>query len=779
LRALSVVLFLAGASPALAIPGREEIEITDGLDRVDLLLSFGLEAEAERTLRSALVHSGDWARAPLVQLLVRQARYAEAGTLVEEWGGPGGLGTATPFFLAGRVREGEQKWTEAALAYTASATREPLLADHASYRAGSAYEELGNQTEALAYYESAGESARHRGLSAMAHWKAADLATQTGDPERALDNLEKIPARSIIPRKDLLTLEATIHRVRGDEVREALALRELLERAPSSDVAVDAIARLTKLEKPSAADRVAFAEAALEIKHASLAAEQARAALKLLRTDADPRLEGKARLIYGKSLLARRRLTAARRELDRLPDDAAPEDRAEALLDRARCLWRLGQIDACLAEYDVVINGPYPDEEREAGAWEAGREAKDNQRWREAAIRLQEFQRTFPESDYADDALWHGGRALVELGETQEAVLVFRRLANRYPESHFLQESIYWTATLFREEGDEEAACAELTRLLRDHPDSYWTGRVRESEAAASCPTDSALGAVVELDPFVWLAEIFPDVEDAEEARRACDRLLEAEPLRRASALAAMGLATEADTELASLRRTLARDPVALVGLADAAWRIGTTRVAMRAISTLKEQTGKQILSGETPPRVARLLYPVEHLDSVLRWSAAYDVDPLFVYAVMREESWFDPQAISWAGAHGLLQIMPSTGRDLARRIGLARFERSDLFKPDVNIRLGSYYLSALLDELDREPTIALSAYNAGKHNALRWKKGIDGEFDVDRYVVGITYRETYHYVQRVTRSWAIYRHLYGDLVPRLQEIGNGDHSSR
>jgi soluble lytic murein transglycosylase len=168
----------------------------------------------------------------------------------------------------------------------------------------------------------------------------------------------------------------------------------------------------------------------------------------------------------------------------------------------------------------------------------------------------------------------------------------------------------------------------------------------------------------------------------------------------------------------------------------------------------------------------------VDHLDAVLRWTREYGLDPWFVYAVMREESWFDPEAVSWAGAHGLLQIMPSTGRDLARRVGLSSFDRADLLRPEINIRLGAYYLSELLDDLDREPALALSAYNAGKGNALRWRKNVDGDFDVDRYVAGITYRETYGYVQRVTRTWAIYRRLYDGLLPAL-EAPPADESAR
>lgn len=373
----------------------------------------------------------------------------------------------------------------------------------------------------------------------------------------------------------------------------------------------------------------------------------------------------------------------------------------------------------------------------------------------------------FPEHDRADDALWHAGRAYSESKNSEKAIAAFDHLRLRYPDSSFHEEATYWIAGLQRAAGADSVACAEVARLAREHPDSWWTERAR---VGADCPPP-APGEDALRDPFDWLAAISPGL-DPDRSRMAGETIRRAEPFRRAEGLAAVGLRREAENELTVLRHGVESDTAALVAFAEAAWVAGVPRAAMRAISIVKARTGQGILSGETPVAVARLLYPVDHLDSVLRWSAEYDLDPLFLYAVMREESWFDAEAVSWAGAYGLLQIMPSTGRDLARRVGVRNFDRNDLFDPDVNIRLGAFYLRSLLDELDSEPAMALSAYNAGKRNALRWKKGLDGEFDVDRYVAGITYNETYNYVQKVGRSWAIYRHLWGDVVPGAPEEG-------
>jgi soluble lytic murein transglycosylase len=765
---------LGSPFPASAIPGPEAIERADEAERVPLLLSFGLDREAERRLRARIEGGDSEARGPLLHLLVRRGRPDEAGRLLDAWGGPDSLGGPAILFTAARIREREERWEEAAAHYGKSASREPLLADHAAYRAGLALEEVDRHSEALELYETAAASGREADLASRASWRAAGLALRQGQNERALRNLERIPARSVIAREDLLELEADIYRDQGNTEREARVLREILDRAPTSRRAVGAIERLSELAEPSVEDRLVFAETSIRNRHATLGESQARLALEMLEESPDPVLAGKARLWLGKALVRQKRLTEARRVLAEMPVGADPEDLAEALLDRARCLWKLGQVTAALAEFDRVFEGEHPEDARKAAAWEAAREAKDNRRWWEAALRMDEFRNAFPDDEYADDALWHRGRALAELGEDEKAVSAFETLRGLYPESAFLEEGIYWIANLHRAANREEDACNAFATLLAEHADSYWAARAREVLRESPCAFESDSGSLSEEDAGKWLAERFPDV-DAEDSRRAAEILADSESFRRAALLGALDLVPEAESALSGLRRSLGGDPAALVAFAEGAWRLGIPRAGMRAMTVVRALGGLAILSGQTPAPVARLLYPVEHLDSVLRWSAEYDLDPLFVFAVMREESWFDSRAVSWVGARGLLQIMPSTGRDLARRVGLQRFDRADLFDPDLNIRLGSFYLRALLDELDREPALALSAYNAGKGNALRWKKGLDGDFDVDRYVAGISYLETYNYVQRVTRTYAIYRHLYGELVPRLGELHGGE----
>ena len=116
--------------------------------------------------------------------------------------------------------------------------------------------------------------------------------------------------------------------------------------------------------------------------------------------------------------------------------------------------------------------------------------------------------------------------------------------------------------------------------------------------------------------------------------------------------------------------------------------------------------------------------------------------------------------AVSWAGARGLLQIMPDTGSVLARDAGLERFDPDDLFVPRINIRLGSLYLDQLTRRFDGNASAAIASYNAGPEATARWLvESPDVEDDV--WVESIPYRQTREYVKRVLRSVHAYRELY------------------
>jgi soluble lytic murein transglycosylase len=136
------------------------------------------------------------------------------------------------------------------------------------------------------------------------------------------------------------------------------------------------------------------------------------------------------------------------------------------------------------------------------------------------------------------------------------------------------------------------------------------------------------------------------------------------------------------------------------------------------------------------------------------------NLDPALVCALILEESRFQQQALSVAGARGLMQILPPTGLKIARQLGLPSFEEKLLFEPEFNLRLGTWYLAQLLQEFSGKLPLALAAYNAGPHVVKEWVSRLKN-FREDEFIENIPYSETRNYVIRVLNSFQAYRFLY------------------
>jgi tetratricopeptide (TPR) repeat protein len=151
--------------------------------------------------------------------------------------------------------------------------------------------------------------------------------------------------------------------------------------------------------------------------------------------------------------------------------------------------------------------------------------------------------------------------------------------------------------------------------------------------------------------------------------------------------------------------------------------------------------------------------FPRPHWDVVERLAEEHRIDPYFVLAIMREESRFFSAAYSHAGAKGLMQLMPSTARMVAKRNGLA-YDEGLLHTAEFNIPLGVIYLKRVLERFDGNPLYAAAAYNAGPGNAKRWVSRY-GKLPLDEFVERIPFGETQRYVKRVFLSYVVYTKLY------------------
>jgi soluble lytic murein transglycosylase len=187
-------------------------------------------------------------------------------------------------------------------------------------------------------------------------------------------------------------------------------------------------------------------------------------------------------------------------------------------------------------------------------------------------------------------------------------------------------------------------------------------------------------------------------------------------------------------------RDRLALGPIARDELASIAELLGDPGVALRLRNEKRE------------------LRPRAYESDVETAALKYGVDPNLLFAVMRVESSYHRQIVSYAGAVGLMQIMPRTGRLISRELGVEDFDTIDLLNPRTNLEFAAWYLSSLIKRFDGRLPLAIAAYNGGPHNVRVWMSGYPQTMPLDAFLERIPFDQTHRYVRRVLTHYAAYR---------------------
>ena len=150
--------------------------------------------------------------------------------------------------------------------------------------------------------------------------------------------------------------------------------------------------------------------------------------------------------------------------------------------------------------------------------------------------------------------------------------------------------------------------------------------------------------------------------------------------------------------------------------------------------------------------------HPRAYASAVIAAAARHHVDPDLLFAVMRVESVFDRRIVSYAGAIGLMQIMPRTANLIANRLGRAEFTVADLLDPRTNVEFAAWYLASLLQRFEGRLPLAIAAYNGGPHNVREWLNGYSSNMPLDAFLERIPFGQTHQYVRRVLGHYSAYR---------------------
>ncbi len=561
-----------------------------------------------------------------------------------------------------------------------------------------------------------------------------------------------------------------VYELRGDEDEAKKSYATAVDDYPRSRHAHDALERARRLSR-SFTDRYHQGLVLYNRKHYKDACEFFQ---YYLRHNGDREFDAEAAYFLGRSYQRRGSYrTAARKYEDAVGFGHESEYFDLAWSKLAYCRRATGRTEGSIDTYDDYLS-LYPD--REAAPeilWEKARLLEEKGRWDESLQAFTDLSNAYPESDRAADARFRAGLCLFKKESFDAAEWAFADIVVG-AESEEAARALFWAGKCREHLSGPDEARARYVEATEAALDSYYGRkaqvRLRELGGAPRNPEGRRLvlrqgpGRPIlwnaeMLDFAAWLAEWYDQVYFPVN-RSALRRTMYEDPsFVRADIFLDIGMRDAALRELSDLEDTIGRDPRAIDILLDYCERMGLHKRAIRLAEKLLGMSPAESLS-EAPVYLRKRVCPAHFSDIVERECWARDIDPMIEFSLIRQESLFEPDAVSWVGARGLSQIMPATGRWVARRLGHRGFRTSHLLDPEVNIRFGTEYFAVQIEEFDGDVLRALAAYNGGPESSERWWK-YGGGMDSDVFVEDIGYSQTDDYVRRVFRFSEVYRELY------------------
>ncbi|MGA2184201.1 MAG: transglycosylase SLT domain-containing protein [Bryobacteraceae bacterium] len=657
---------------------------------------------------------------------------------------------ALALLALGAVEVDQGLFADAAKHLDGAGARLPLLGDYAAYLRATALYGLKRPAESLPLLEAVWKTSPESPLAGKAALLAARCLLDLHQPDRAIEVI-------------------AVHRPAIPDASAELARAQALEAAGKTAEAAGRY-QWVWYEYPLSAE-----------------APSAEAALVRLRgSPAYPKESSELLLARGRKLMDGREYaraaSALQASLPRMTHD--DQESARVMLGGIRYLRR----DASACDYlrSLQLTAPEADAERlyyvVVSAFRAGRQAEAQdalarlERWHgKSNWRLQALLaaasryamdrqpaasqpiyracfESFPEDAQAPGCHWKyvWQNYLDSRSAARDALLDHLR---RYPNSEKAPAALYFLGRIAQNGRDFASARVYYEEIDTLYPNQYYTElarqRLREGGVASAARSAAVVAQLATLHLPDRRAKADLTANPATQVR-----------LDRARLLALAGLYDLAEGELRFAGRNSAQPQVIALALAELADHRQTPDLGIRFIKHYALDYLELPFNGATE-RLWKLAFPIPFREALEQNARLSALDPYLVAALIRQESEFNPRAVSHSKAYGLTQILPGTGRQLSRKMNLRGFRTAMLYAPEVNLRLGTFYLRLLLDQLQGHWEETLASYNAGKGRVTQWL-GRAQFNEPAEFVESIPIAETRNYVQSVLRNADVYRRLYG-----------------
>ena len=619
------------------------------------------------------------------------------------------------------------------------------LGDYVAYYLGTCYQQTSRQGEALATLANFETNYPDSLLIRDAHLSYAGALLIEGRAAEAVQLLEKdrLPVRS-----DIEFAVGKAYAAAGQPSKAAEAFANIYYNMPTAAEADAAYAELKKLPSaPPATDaqRRIRTDLLMKARRYNDAADEYRELL----IHAAPENRAAITLSLADALHHASRNREAKAQLTTLPN-ANTDQNAQRLYILSEVAWASDQNDEFYRDVDALRQlGP-------ASTWlESALLSVANlhlvhHEYDQALDAFRELQQRFPTGSRASYAHWKAAWLTLREGRNDEAKKEFDEQIALYPGGNETSNALYWRARLAEEDNQPAMARAFYQRLSDRYRNYYYAelGRQRMKKLPEGADPPGQFPLLDRIPPLdhgekIELSEAPTDDLHLQKARLLGNGGLVDIAVRELQAAAAKENGSWAPAETAQL--------------------FTETGHYDRAIETMKKSVPSYFAVDipNLPREYWEALFPRPFWNDLKRYSVANGLDPYLVASLIRQESEFNPLAVSRANAVGLMQLLPKTGKLVSHQEKLKRYTASQLFTPAVNLQLGTHYFRGMVDHFGGSFAYALAAYNAGSDRVEEWLG--QGKYrDEQEFVESIPFTETREYVQAILRNASVYRQLYG-----------------
>jgi soluble lytic murein transglycosylase len=620
------------------------------------------------------------------------------------------------------------------------------LSEYVNYYLGIAYMQAGRSAECIATLSSFARDFPDSVLLRDAHVVYANALMQEGRPQDAATLLEgdRQPARVDIEWNLGRAYEAAGNLPKAASIfRNIYLTMPLTGEAELANSELKKLAGSTSVQPANVDERKTRADLLLKGRRYADAAEE----YKDLLEQVSPEDRAGTQLSLATALLKSGHGKDAKKILDSLAPSSADTN--------AQKLYLLGEVargsdndDEFLKDLDQLRQQAPTSPWLEQGLLSAGNVFLLRKDYDRAIDAYRELQQRFPNAGRAPYAHWKAAWLTLRQGRKAEAEKEFEEQIGLYPSSNEVPAALYWRARLAEEDGETAKARAFYQKLSDRFRNYYYADLARKQLKVLKSTGEPISYALLDkVAPIDAKADIVADDPPSDNLR-----------VQKAELLGNGGLVDLAARELQAASNEEKGDWVA----PETARLFQENELYNRGIEIMKRAVPNYFAMDipALPRSYWEALFPRPYWADLKRYSTQNELDPFLVASLIRQESEFNAGAVSHKNAVGLMQLLPGTGKKVAKEEKLRHFSANQLFTPGVNLQLGTRYFRTMVDKFGSFE-YALAAYNAGSDRVEDWLSA--GNYrDPQEFVESIPFTETREYVQAILRNASVYRQLYG-----------------